>query len=205
MGTWKSWIRFSLRELALFVVIVGLSLAWALDHHRLQGPLRYTGNRLDVAIEGEGFLCLTDEKTSSAVYTRRGEFCTNANDQLVTRLDGVEWLVSPAIQIPTDAIAIVITPGGLVLAQMPYSVAEKPDFRGIITRKLNVLPMGNLQLASFSQANKLKQVVPGIFADTKESGTPEIANPGTCGAGLVRQGMLDRNVAQKFSLNPWRW
>ena len=204
MTTWKSCVRFSLRELALFVVIVGLALSWALDHQRLQGQLRYTGNPLDLAIEGDGFLCLTDEKTSSAVYTRRGELCTNANDLLVMRLAGIEWPVNPAIQIPTDATAIAITPGGLVLAQMPYSIAEKPDSRGRIVRTLNMLPMGNLQLASFSQATKLKQVAQGIFADTKESGPPEIANPGTCGAGLVRQGMLDRRENQKFSLNPWR-
>src|SRR5436189_2939205 len=102
--------------------------------------------------------------------------------------------------MPTDAIAIAITPGGLVLAQMPYTVAENPDSRGNITQKLNVLPMGNLQLASFSQTNKLQQVCPGIFADTKESGPPEIANPGTYGAGRVRQGMIERRQAQKFSL-----
>ena len=203
MRTGKSHLRFSIRELALVVVIVGLALAWAIDRQRMQRSLRFTGQALDVAIEGNGFLCLMDQKTSSTVYTRRGAFSTNENDQLVMRLHGIEYLANPPIQIPPNAIAIAITPGGLVLTQLPYIDTKSSSDRRTWTA--NIVAFGQLQLASFSQKAGLKQVAPGIFSDTNESGPPDIFNPGTGGVGVVCQGMQERRPDQKLSLNPWRW
>jgi flagellar basal-body rod protein FlgG len=201
-----SRLRFTLRELLLVVLSVAMALGWTVDHYRQRSSLRYTGNPLDLAIEGEGFLTLIDERTTATVYSRRGQFSTNSNDMLVMRLEGVEWPVSPGICIPSDAQAIAITPAGLVLAQMPATVVRGPSGRGGITvRRPNISATGQIQLASFRQPAKLKQIAPSVFIDTKESGLPTIVRPETSGVGLVRQGMLDRNVSQKFSLNPWRW
>lgn len=186
-------LRFSIRELALFVVIIGLGLAWMLDHQRLQGQLRFTGRSLDLAIEGEGYFMLTDERTTGCVYTRRGEFTTDTNVRLVLRLNGVEWPVFPSIQIPSAVESVAVTPSGLVVAQMPATIEYPLNLRGTAVEKPDLRAMGQIQLASFTQANKLKTVSPGIFADTLESGPATFVHPGTEGTGLVRQGMQRRS------------
>ena len=61
MWTWKSCLRFTIREYSLLVVIVGLALAWRLDHDRLSRGFRYTGQPLDLAIQGQGFFTLVQE------------------------------------------------------------------------------------------------------------------------------------------------
>lgn len=53
-----------------------------------QGALEYTGNPLDVAIEGEGFFVVTDAITGATFYTRAGQFQLDAEGYLRT-LDGL--------------------------------------------------------------------------------------------------------------------
>lgn len=48
-----------------------------------QGPVRVTGNPLDVAIEGEGYFAV--ETPQGRAYTRDGSFKTNGDGQLVTQ------------------------------------------------------------------------------------------------------------------------
>lgn len=47
-----------------------------------QGPLRYTGGRLDVAIAGDGFFAVADGDQTR--YSRDGRFLVNAEGELVT-------------------------------------------------------------------------------------------------------------------------
>ena len=47
------------------------------------GPLKKTGNRFDLAIEGKGFFCV--ETPDGIQYTRRGDFGIDVNGNLITQ------------------------------------------------------------------------------------------------------------------------
>lgn len=53
-------------------------------HDFSQGALDKTGNKFDVAIEGDGFFKLRDIDGNIS-YTRNGSFCVNSDDYLVTK------------------------------------------------------------------------------------------------------------------------
>lgn len=50
-----------------------------------QGNVTYTGNKTDMAIEGDGFFVLGDGRGDNRVYTRAGNFITSKNNELITK------------------------------------------------------------------------------------------------------------------------
>jgi len=48
-----------------------------------QGPIHETGNSLDIALSGDGFLCVQTD--TGTLYTRAGNLTVNKNKQLVTQ------------------------------------------------------------------------------------------------------------------------
>lgn len=187
MQAGKPLFQYTLRELALCMVIAGLAMGWILDRHRLQGHLHHTNNPLDLAIDGEGFFQITDHATSSLVYTRHGAFFVDANGLLAVRLAGDEWLIDPTIAVPDDTVGLSISPDGFVLSQ----VSGKPQLQ----------PIGQLQLSTFDDPSKLRRVANAIYSETAESGSPRAATPGTYGTGRVLQGVLDRRSNGLFGMN----
>jgi flagellar basal-body rod protein FlgG len=191
MWKWKSYLRFSIRELALLAAIVGLILAWRLDHYQLTRQFRYTGQPLDLAIEGKGFFSLQDETTAVRVYTRSGQFSINDRGLLVARLDGKEWPIEPFICMPDNSAAITISPEGKVSVLPPGALA--------------LVAVGQLQLADFDDPGKLRRLTASVCAQTDASGPALLCPPTREGFGCVLQGVLDPSATQKLSLNPWRW
>src|SRR4051812_11396150 len=82
-----------------------------------QGNLQQTGNRLDVAIQGQGFFQVQMPDGTTA-YSRDGSFHTNAQGQLVTSSG---YAVQPAITIPANAQTITIARDGTVSTTQPNS------------------------------------------------------------------------------------
>jgi flagellar basal-body rod protein FlgG len=95
---------------------------------------------------------------------------------LVLNVNGTEFIVNPAIQIPSDATNVSITPTGLVAAR----IGNTSDLSAV----------GQLQLAKFDKPDKLRQISPAIYTDTTESGFALQCNPGSQGVGTVIQGAL---------------
>lgn len=60
-------------------------------HDFEQGPIESTGRALDVAIDGEGFLAVSDGEETR--YTRAGNFTTNAEGELVLVAGEGRWRV----------------------------------------------------------------------------------------------------------------
>jgi flagellar basal-body rod protein FlgF len=85
------------------------SMTW---HDLSQGGLQRTGNPLDVAIEGDGFLVVQTPRGER--YTRNGALQLNAQGQLVTTTgDAVLGENGPVQFAPTDR-DIVINPDGTI-------------------------------------------------------------------------------------------
>ena len=79
----------------------------ATERIHTQGNLQQTGNKLDVAIQGDGFLQVLMPDGTTA-YTRDGSFQTDSQGQMVTA-NG--FPVQPAITIPANATSVTIRPG----------------------------------------------------------------------------------------------
>src|SRR4051794_17656135 len=136
-----------------------------------EGSFQQTGNPLDIAIEGDGFLEVTQANGSKG-YTRAGTLSTDANGTLVTVSGDV---VTPRIRIPSNAKDLTISASGVVSA----SINNKPT------------TIGQLKLATFANAAGLSQAGDNLYTPTANSGAARLVNPGTNGAGTLQQGKLE--------------
>jgi flagellar basal-body rod protein FlgG len=138
-----------------------------------QGELHTTGNPLDVAIEGHGYLPVTLPNGETA-YTRNGALHMTAEGRLVNS-DG--YTIGGDITIPPDAESVSIGVDGTVTAK--------------IAGDTQVTELGQIQIASFANPNGLSAQGGTLFRETSASGTAVLGNPGDGGAGTIRQGMLE--------------
>ena len=138
-----------------------------------QGNIIQTGNSLDVAIQGRGFLqvLLPDGSIS---YTRDGSIQMDANGQLVTSMG---YTLEPAITIPDNALSITIGSDGVV---------------SVLTAGSNApTQVGNMQLADFINPTGLQAIGNNLFMESGASGSPQTGTPGLTGLGTLIQGSLE--------------
>ncbi|NDW46045.1 flagellar basal-body rod protein FlgG [Ruegeria sp. PrR005] len=145
----------------------------AVTVHLQQGALSATGNDLDLAIEGRGYLEVTLPSGQSA-YTRDGALKRSAEGLVVTS-EG--YAVAPEITIPTDARSLSINAGGEVYAYFDDTAEGQL--------------LGQITLVSFANAKGLEAVGGNLFKETEASGNPIVGNPGEDGLGTLRQGYLE--------------
>ena len=148
-----------------------------------QGSLQQTGNDLDVAINGAGFLqvLLPDGTTA---YTRDGSFQRDNQGQLVTSSG---YAVQPSITIPANALTTTISNDGVV------SITQAGN--------ASTTQVGSLQLATFINVGGLQSVGENLYMETASSGTPTPSTPGTNGAGVLNQRYVETsnvNVAEEL-------
>ena len=135
-----------------------------------QGQLTQTGEKLDIAIQGDGFFEVQRADGTTA-YTRSGSFKLNAGGQVVT-VDGLPVL-SGFQNIPSGA-DITIAQNGQVTVQ---SSGGTQQFRITMTRFAN--PAG------------LQSLGGNLYEETAASGTPETGQPGEQGFGSTIQGYTE--------------
>ena len=118
------------------------------------GPLRTTGNPLDVAIRGDGFL--TVETPDEILYTRSGRLHLDA-DGMLTNTQGMAILGS-------DGLPILTFPGDT-------SIVIDPD--GRVTSESGEL--GRLSLVAFEDTGKLQKVGNGLYKSDEDPVPSETA------------------------------
>lgn len=138
-----------------------------------QGPVAATGNDLDLAIEGQGYLevQLPDGR---AGYTRDGALKLTGDGLLVTS-DG--YPVVPDVTVPSDARSVSINAEGEVYAY--FSDRVEPEL------------LGQLTLSGFTNPKGLEAIGSNLFLETSASGPSLVATPGQDGLGTLRQGYLE--------------
>lgn len=85
--TYKSYADDALTNTSSSKIIGGLSYgaeAFSTDFDLAQGPLRETGNPLDLAIQGEGFFPI-QERDGRIAYTRNGHFTLDQDGFMVNQ------------------------------------------------------------------------------------------------------------------------
>jgi flagellar basal-body rod protein FlgG len=138
-----------------------------------QGELHQTGNTLDVALEGKGYIPVT-LPTGQTAYTRNGALQLSAEGKLVTT-DG--YPIAGDITVPPDAQAVTIAADGTVSATVPNETQP--------------VELGKIQVAMFANPGGLSAQGSTLFRETSASGAAVLGAPGQGGAGSLRQGMLE--------------
>jgi flagellar basal-body rod protein FlgG len=138
-----------------------------------QGNLAQTGNSLDLAIQGPGYIPITLANGETG-YTRAGAFQLDQSGRLVTH-DGLQ--VGGGITVPPGAIEVSINNSGEVLAKFE----GQPDPQNL----------GQITLARFANEGGLNAIGDSMFQETTASGQPLIGAPGTAGFGSLLQGFLE--------------
>ncbi|TWT43019.1 Flagellar basal-body rod protein FlgG [Thalassoglobus neptunius] len=140
------------------------------------GTLEQTGNSLDIAIEGEGFLKVLMPNGDTR-YTRDGALRIDGNGQLVTA-NG--YLLDAGITIQD----------GISLSKL--SIGEDGTVTGIVSGVTeNAVQLGQLQLARFLNSAGLSSEGGNLYAATPASGDEVLGVPGQDGLGIIRQGFLE--------------
>ncbi|MHC1765504.1 MAG: flagellar basal-body rod protein FlgG [Verrucomicrobiia bacterium] len=135
------------------------------------GELTQTGERLDVAIQGDGFFEVQMPDGSRA-YTRDGALKTGSDGRITTS-DGL--VLQGGFQpIPSGTTGISIAPTGEVTTS---GASGNQSFR--------------LQIIRFANPSGLQSLGRNLFRETTASGPAELGNPGENGFGELQQGYLE--------------
>jgi flagellar basal-body rod protein FlgG len=135
------------------------------------GEMTQTGERLDVAIQGDGFFEVQMPDGSKA-YTRDGALKT-ASDGRVTTSDGL--VLQGGFQpIPAGTTSVSIAKTGEVT-----------------TNGSNGTQTFRVQLVRFANPAGLDSIGRNLYRETLGSGTAETGNPGESGFGDLQQGYLE--------------
>lgn len=137
------------------------------------GNITQTGNELDVAIQGDGFIQVQQADGTTA-YTRAGTLKKDGQGR-VTTADGSPIL--PEITIPNNATKISIGSDGTVSVQQAGQTAATT--------------VGTLQLASFANPSGLNAIGKNLFLPTDSSGAATTGTAGQNGLGTLEQGYVE--------------
>jgi flagellar basal-body rod protein FlgG len=135
-----------------------------------QGQLTATGEKLDLAIQGDGFFEI-QRSDGTIGYTRDGSFKLNAQGQVVT-VDGM----------PVLSGFQTVPPGGTV------TIAENGQ---VSVQSSSGTQSYRLTLARFANPAGLQSLGGNQYAETAASGTPETGSPGEQGFGSTIQGYIE--------------
>jgi len=136
-----------------------------------QGQLSQTGEKFDLAIQGDGFFEV-QRPDGTVGYTRDGSFKLNAQGQVVT-VDGLPVL-SGFQSIPTGTTGVNISTTGEVTVE---SASGTQSFRLTMTR--------------FANPSGLRSLGGNMYQETAASGSPETGAPSEAGYGSVIQGYTE--------------
>jgi flagellar basal-body rod protein FlgG len=145
----------------------------ATEKLHVQGNVEQTGNDLDIAVNGRGFLQVT-MPDGSTTYTRDGQLKRDQNGQLVTA-NGLP--LSPAITIPQDALSITIGNDGTVSVLQPGNATPAN--------------LGQLQTANFVNLAGLEPIGENLYRESAASGPPIVGTPGQAEFGAIVQNSLE--------------
>lgn len=137
------------------------------------GQLVQTGNPLDIAISGQGFLQV-ELPSGEVAYTRAGKLITDKDGYLATA-DGNR--LSANIQVPSDTEALAVSQQGVIMAKL----AGEDE----------AMELGTIEIARISNPDSLNAIGSNLYAVTEDTGDVFITSPGENGAGMIIQGFQE--------------
>ena len=149
-----------------------------------QGNLTVTNNKLDLAVNGNGYLMVTLPDGSTG-YTRDGSLSLSPSGQVV---NSSGYILNPTVTIPPKALDISVSANG----QVEYSLQGNPT----------PVPAGQIKLSMFPNPAGLEAIGDNLYLESAASGvgTPQV--PAIDGTGSIIQGSLENsnvNVVQEIT------
>jgi flagellar basal-body rod protein FlgG len=138
-----------------------------------QGNIVQTGNNLDIAIQGRGFLQILLPDGGTA-YTRDGTLQRDATGQLV---NSSGYAFQPAITIPDNTQSVSIGSDGTVSVLLQGAASPSQ--------------VGSIQLADFINPTGLQAIGNNLFVESASSGSAQTGTPGLSGLGTLIQSSLE--------------
>jgi flagellar basal-body rod protein FlgG len=140
-----------------------------------QGSLQSTENKLDLALEGEGFFKV-QLYDGSVAYTRDGSFKVDSNRQVVTA-NG--YLLEPPLVLPENFImdSLSISQDGRVTVKI---IGEEDP-----------IEVGQLEIYRFVNPAGLQSIGQNLYKTTPASGEEIPGPPGLNGMAKTHQGFLE--------------
>ena len=140
-----------------------------------QGSLQATGNQLDLALEGEGFLKV-QLYDGTVAYTRDGSLKVDSNRQV---LNSNGYLLEPPIVLPENFImdSLSISQDGRVTVKV---VGEDDP-----------IDVGQLEIYRFVNPAGLSSIGGNLYKPTPASGEEIAGQPGMDGLAKTHQGFLE--------------
>jgi flagellar basal-body rod protein FlgG len=162
------------------LVPTGIQVGHATQKLYSQGSLQNTGNKLDLALEGEGFFRV-QLYDGSFGYTRDGTFKIDSNGQIV---NSNGYKLSPEIVMPEGFVYsdISISQDGLVTVKRAGSD--------------EIFEVGQLLVYRFVNPAGLKNIGQNLVKVSAASGPPIEGRPGFTGMGRLEQGFLEMSNVQ---------
>ena len=148
-----------------------------------QGSLQQSGNQLDLAINGSGFIQV-EMPDGTTGYTRDGSLQVDGQGRLVTS-SGLS--VAGGITIPAEAQTITVGKVGVVTVKLPGNSTPQQ--------------VGSIELAGFVNPAGLEPLGGNMYSETVASGNPVNGAPGSGGLGQMMQGYVETsnvNVVQEL-------
>lgn len=130
------------------------------------GPIMQTGNRLDLALEGEGFFEI--RTPAGPAYTRQGNFKMDVSGRIVTA-DGNA--LTPEIIIPQNATQITVGIDGTVSAYLPGETSP--------------VTVGTVQVVDFPKPYNLQKVGSALFVPADPATVAEPSTNVTISQGAI--------------------
>jgi len=170
----------------------------AITNRMTGGGLQTTGNPLDIAISGEGWMRVAlapgapnpanptagTPAVAAMNYTRAGNFTFNAAGYLITQ-EGYYVIGHDAPGGAGADTYIIVPPGSTDVAIGADGEVSYVDSTG--TRQT----AGYLTLATFPNEAGLMRVSGNRWVESAASGTPNVSTPGTNGFGSTISGTLE--------------
>ena len=140
-----------------------------------QGSLQATGNKLDLALEGEGFFQVL-MPDGSVSYTRDGSFKVDANGQLVTS-NGYKLV--PEIIFPENFLVERI------------SISREGTVSVVIGDENEAIELGTITLHRFINQAGLMSIGDNLYKETIASGPAFEGEAGAKGFPRIHQGFVE--------------
>ncbi len=177
------------------------------------GTLQTTGNPLDIAIEGNGFLRLGDGSPPTSApytadvpttfdYTRAGSLTTDANGFITTQ-DGQYVIGKNAVATTTSAgttyapgtsdTYLNIPTGSANIAVGTDGAVTYTDENSSSSTYGQTVTAGYISLATFPNQDGLQRIGQSDWTTSPNSGNPSVGTPGTAGFGQTIGGELEQS------------
>ncbi len=181
---------------------IGLGVQSTIDVLTGKGSSQYTGDTLDLSIDGDGYFTLLEG--GQTTFSRAGNLYTDANDYLVNAngafIQGYE--VNPDGTLVLVGGDPVMTNIYIDPAYYDVSISSNGQVVGLDETTNDSVVLGQIIIATFANSNGLEKTGDSAYRTTVNSGDPNYSTPGEGGAGELNPGTLEMSnvdLTREFS------